>query len=78
MCKEKELSRIHNIKQTVSYIIIKLAAAGFLFFFFFLFAFFGSDMKMFQTVEGILNKILWAFVYGYGILVSMFIDWLIK
>ena len=35
-------------------------------------------MKMFQTVEGVLNKILWAFVYGYGILVSMFIDWLIK
>ncbi|MFJ8261094.1 hypothetical protein ACIQ4I_03915 [Rummeliibacillus sp. NPDC094406] len=72
------MSKIHNINQIVSYIIIKLAAAGFLFFFFFLFAFFGSDMKMFQTVEGISNKVLWAFVFGYGILASIFIDRLIR
>lgn len=35
-------------------------------------------MKMFQTVEEISNKMLWVFVYGYGILASMLIDWLIK
>lgn len=33
---------------------------------------------MFQTVEGISSKMLWAFVYGYGILASVLIDWLIK
>ena len=35
-------------------------------------------MKMYQTVEGISNKMLWFFAYGYGILASILIDWFIK
>ncbi|MGM9967683.1 MAG: hypothetical protein ACI383_09395, partial [Rummeliibacillus sp.] len=33
---------------------------------------------MYQTVEGISNKMLWFLAYGYGILASVLIDWLIK
>lgn len=75
---KKELTRIIKSKLIFSYIISKLAAASFLIFFFFLFAFFGADMVMYQTVEGISNKMLWTLVYGYGILASVLIDWLIK
>ncbi|WP_146551486.1 MULTISPECIES: hypothetical protein [Rummeliibacillus] len=65
-------------KKMVSYCVSKFAAAGFLFFLFFLIVFFSSDMKMYQTVEGVSNHVLWTFIFGYSILASIFIDWLIK
>ncbi|WP_146548539.1 hypothetical protein [Rummeliibacillus suwonensis] len=65
-------------KKMFSYCVSKFAAAGFLFFLFFLIVFFSSDMKMYQTVEGVSNHVLWTFIFGYGILASIFIDWLIK
>lgn len=63
-----------NLLKVSSYILIKVAGAGFLLFVLAVGLFYGNGFELYEFVEGISNWFLWMIIFGYGVLCSMLID----
>jgi hypothetical protein len=74
---EMELFRANKRwSEVISYLITKLSGAGFSIFIFFIATLFLADFDMYEAVKNIANPFIWLVFYGYGMLCSLFIDWL--
>ncbi len=68
-----------NLIKAISYLITKLAGAGFLLFVISIYLLLSFGKDMYEFVEGISSGFLWIIVFGYGILCSLLIDlWVLK
>lgn len=68
-----------NLIKAISYLITKLAGAGFLLFVISIYLLLSFGKDMYEFVEGVSSGFLWIIVFGYGILCSLLIDlWVLK
>jgi hypothetical protein len=63
-----------RVKKAIPYLTTKIASAGFLMFVLSICFILLTGLDMYEFVEEISNWYIWAILYGYGILCSMFID----
>ncbi|MBS4200814.1 hypothetical protein KHA93_14355 [Bacillus sp. FJAT-49732] len=66
------------MKNTISYLIKKLAGAGFSLSIFFLFMLSTSNIDMYRFSKDISNPLLWLAFFGYGFICSIIIDFILS
>ncbi|MCR2821254.1 hypothetical protein [Lederbergia panacisoli] len=65
------------MKNKISYLIIKLAGAGFSLSLFFMFILTASKIDMYQFSRDISSPLLWLAFFGYGFICSIMIDFIL-
>ncbi|MEK5324953.1 hypothetical protein [Aeribacillus sp. FSL M8-0254] len=67
-----------TLRKSMPYVTAKLTGAGLSLFLFFTALLFIADFDLYEFSKTIDAPLIWLVFYGYGMICSMFIDWLSK